>query len=146
VNEGALCKIKRNTEGEYNWQNMVVLSKDYPRAVQRAMDEQDRILLGIAGMEIEPLVSRVITNPELCYLKIWATRLDYLLPSLTNLSGSFLGHEAVWLLIAVRFTLFLHPVSDSIIRMAYNDDGFGDPTVILKTDKIISGLAVKNRP
>lgn len=146
VNEGALYKIKRNTEGEYDWQSMVMLSKDHPRAVQIAVDEQDRIILGIAGVEIEPLSiprdneSRIVLLEDLGNeIRLLATRSD---KSIRFIFGPRGG------LVAVNGEAYFisSSGSDSIIRMAYNNDGFGDPTVILKTDKIISGLAVKNRP
>lgn len=145
VSEGALCKIKRNAEDEYDWQNMVVLSKDYPRAVQIAVDEQDRIILGIAGVEIKPLSiphdneSRIVLLEDLGNeVRLLATKSD---KSIRFMFGPLGG------LVAVSGEVYFISSSggDSIIRMAYTNDGFGDPAVILKTDKIISGLAVKNR-
>ena len=146
VNEGALCKIKRNTEGEYDWQSMVVLSKDYPRAVQIAVDEQDRIILGIAGVEIEPLSiprdneSRIVLLEDLGNeVRLLATKSDKSIQFIFGPRGGLVADSGEVYFISSSG-------SDSIIRMAYTNNGFGDPTVMLKTDKIISGLAIKNRP
>jgi hypothetical protein len=54
VTGGILDKIEFN-HGRYAWETAVSLSSDYPRAVNLAVDEQDRIVLGIAGVEIHPL-------------------------------------------------------------------------------------------
>ena len=144
VNEGVLCKIKRNTEGEYDWQNMVVLSKDYPRAVQIAVDEQDRIILGIAGVEIEPLNIPRDNESRIVLLEDSGNEVRLLATKSDKSIRFFFGPRGGLVAVSSEAYFISSSGGDSIIRMGYNNDGFGDPTVILKTDKTISGLAVKN--
>jgi hypothetical protein len=146
VVEGVLYKVECNANGVCDWQNTITLSKDYPRAVQLAIDEQDRIVLGVAGVEIEP--SSIPRNNESRIVLLEDMGLAARLLDAKSDKSIRLWFGPRGGLVAANGEVDFISTSDSkdsIVRLGYSDNLFREPEVILSTDKTISGLAVKDR-
>jgi hypothetical protein len=146
VSEGALYRIQCTPSDTHDWQNKITLSRDYSRAVQMAIDEQDRIILGIAGVEIGPLDIPRNNEPMIVLLedtgnevRLLATISDKTIRPLFGPRGGLAVANGEADIISTSTT------QDTIVRIPYDSNGFGEPQIILSTDKTISGLAVKNR-
>lgn len=146
VTEGALNKVECNANGVCDWQNIITLSKDYPRAVQLAIDEQDRIVLGVAGVEIGP--SSIPRNNEsrIVLLEDMGQEARFLDAKSDQSIRLWFGPRG-GLVVANGEVDFISTADskDSIVRLVYSGNLFGEPETILSTDKTISGLAVKAR-
>jgi hypothetical protein len=146
VVEGTLYKIDCNSNGACDWQNKITLSKDYPRAVQMAIDEQDRIVLGIAGVEIGPLDIPRNNEPRLVILEDTGNEVR-LLATISDRAIRFWFGPRGGMAVANGEVdiISTSTTQDTIVRIPYDNNGFREPQVILSTDKTLSGLAVKNR-
>jgi hypothetical protein len=146
VSEGALYKIECKAKGIYDWQNKITLSKDYPRAVQMAIDEQDRIVLGIAGVEIEPLSIPRNNEPRIIILEDAGAEVRLLASMSDKMIRPWFGPRGGMVVANGEVAIIsTSNARDSIVRVPYNSSGFGEAQVILSTDRTISGLAVKGR-
>ena len=146
VIEGALYKIDCNANGACDWQNKITLSKDYPRAVQMAIDEQDLIVLGIAGVEIEPLSIPRNNEPMIVLLEDIGNEVRLLATISDKTIRPWFGPRGGLAVANGEVDIVsTSDARDSIVRVPYNSNGFGEAEVILSTDKTIYGLAVKNR-
>lgn len=144
--EGALYKVKSSPNSTHDWQNKIILSKDYARAVQIAIDEQDRIILGIAGVENEPLStprtneSRVVLLEDLeDSVSLVATKIDKSIRLQFGPQGGLVAANGEVDVISTS------NAKNSIVRIPYDGNGFGEAQLLFSTDRTISGLAVRNR-
>ena len=145
VIEAALYKIKCNANSGCEWQNTIILSKDYPRAVQMAIDEQDRIVLAIGSLEIEPLSIPRNNEPRIILLedvgteaRLLATISDKSIRPWYGPRGGLAVANGEVDIISTSTT------QDTLVRIPYNSNGFGEPQIILSTNKTLSVLAVRN--
>lgn len=146
VIEGALYKIDCNANGAWDWQNTITLSKDFPRAVQITLDEQDRIVLGIAGVEIEPLSIPRDNEPMIVLLEDTGNEARLLATISDKLIRPWFGPRGGMVVANGEVNIIsTSTAQDTIVRIPYDNNSFGEPRIILSTDKTISGLAVKNR-
>jgi hypothetical protein len=146
VVEGVLYKVECSVSGSCDWQNILTLSKDYPRAVQLAIDEQDRIVLGVAGVEIEPSSIPRDNESRIVLLEDLGQEVRLLDAKSSQSIRLWFGPRG-GLVVANGEVHFISTADskDSIVRLVYSSNRFGEPEIILSTDKTISGLAIKDR-
>lgn len=146
VTGGTLYRIELNQDGNYDWETPVILSTDYPRAVGLAIDEHDRIVLGIAGAEIHPLNEPRNPDPRIVLLEDTGNEVR-LLGSKSDQSIRFFFGPRGGLVVGNGEVdaICSSDNADSIVRVRYDGNGFGEVQVILSTNKIVSGLALVRR-
>lgn len=143
VTGGTLYKIECNQNGDCDWQNQIALSNEYPRAVQIGIDEQDRIVLGIAGVEVQPLNIPRNTEPKIVLLEDTGSEVRLLATKADKLIRFFFGPRGGLVVANGEVDIICTTdANDSIVRVPYDISGFGEAQGILSTDRFLSGLVM----